>query len=123
MDIKVKLILDSNPDYKRYLRSNSYWYKTLMRNPEMMDVFVSEVKEKYKLRTTDKINNFIDKIDMVSLPNDYDRWIAHFVSINNNTPNDLYKYLNNYDIWQYTSSGRINGITTSVDMNVSYKKY
>ncbi len=66
MDIKVKLILDSNPDYKRYLRSNSYWYKTLMRNPEMMDVFVSEVKEKYKLRTTDKINNFIDKIDMVS---------------------------------------------------------
>lgn len=66
MDIKVKLILDSNPDYKRYLRSNSYWYKTLMRNPEMMDVFVSEVKEKYKLRATDKINNFIDKIDMVS---------------------------------------------------------
>ena len=66
MDIKVKLILDSNPDYKRYLRSNSYWYKTLMRNPEMVDVFVSEVKEKYKLRATDKINNFIDKIDMVS---------------------------------------------------------
>ena len=26
----------------------------------------SEVKEKYKLRTTDKINNLIDKIDMVS---------------------------------------------------------
>ena len=66
MDIKVKLILDSNPDYKRYLRSNSYWYKTLIRNPEMVDVFVSEVKEKYKLRATDKINNFIDKIDMVS---------------------------------------------------------
>ena len=68
--------------------------------------------------------NFInDKIDMASLPSDYDRWIAHFVSISNNQPSDLYKYLDNYHIWQYTSSGNVNGITPRVDMNVSYKKY
>lgn len=66
MDFKIKLALDSNPDYRKYLRSNSYWYKTLNRNPEMLNDFISEVKEKYKLRTTDKINNIIDKIDMVS---------------------------------------------------------
>ncbi|MEE0700003.1 MAG: YlbE-like family protein [Bacilli bacterium] len=66
MDTRIKILLDSNPDYKRYIRSNSYWYKTLNRNPEMFDVFVNEVKEKYKLRTTDKLNNIIDKIDMVS---------------------------------------------------------
>ncbi len=66
MDFKIKIALDSNPDYRRYLRSNSYWYKTLNRNPERLNDFVSEVKEKYKLRTTDKINNIIDKIDMVS---------------------------------------------------------
>ncbi len=66
MDIKIKLFLDSNPDYKRYLRENSYWYKTLIRNPKMIDILVEEVKDKYKLRTTDKINNIIDKIDMVS---------------------------------------------------------
>lgn len=66
MDIKIKLFLDSNPDYKRYLRENSYWYKTLIRDPKMIDVLVEEVKDKYKLRTTDKINNIIDKIDMVS---------------------------------------------------------
>lgn len=66
MDFKIKLALDSNPDYRKYLRSNSYWYKTLNRNPEMLNEFISEVKEKYKLRTTDKINNIIDKIDMVS---------------------------------------------------------
>lgn len=56
MDTRIKILLDSNPDYKRYIRSNSYWYKTLNRNPEMFDVFVNEVKEKYKLRTTDKLN-------------------------------------------------------------------
>lgn len=66
MDFKIKIALDSNSDYRRYLRSNSYWYKTLNRNPERLNDFVSEVKEKYKLRTTDKINNIIDKIDMVS---------------------------------------------------------
>ena len=66
MDIRVKLFLDSNPNYKRYLRTNSYWYKTLIRNPEMIDVFTSKVKEEYKLRTSDKISNIIDKIDMVS---------------------------------------------------------
>ncbi len=66
MDTKIKFIIDSNSDYKRYLRSNSYWYKTLNRSPDMIDIFIKEVKEKYKLRTTDKINDFIDKIDMLS---------------------------------------------------------
>lgn len=66
MDTRIKIMIDSNPDYKRYLRSNSYWYKILNRNPDMIDAFISEVKEKYKLRTSDKINNVIDKIDMIS---------------------------------------------------------
>ena len=32
----------------------------------MIDEFIKEVKEKYKLRTSDKINNVMDKIQMVS---------------------------------------------------------
>ena len=63
MDTKIKIIIDSNPDYKRYLRTN---YKILNRNPFLIDDFIREVKEKYKLRTTDKINDIMDKIDMVS---------------------------------------------------------
>ena len=66
MDTKIKLMIDSNPNYKNYLRSNSYWYKILNRNPDMFNNFVNEVKEKYKLRTSDKINDVIDKIDMIS---------------------------------------------------------
>ena len=45
MDTKIKIMIDSNPDYKRYLRTNSYWYKTLNRNPLMIDNFIREVKE------------------------------------------------------------------------------
>lgn len=66
MDTKIKIMIDSNPDYKRYLRTNSYWYKTLNRNHLMIDNFIREVKEKYKLRTTDKINDIMDKVDMIS---------------------------------------------------------
>ena len=66
MDTKIKIMINSNPDYKRYLRTNSYWYKTLNRNPLMIDNFIREVKEKYKLRTTDKINDIMDKVDMIS---------------------------------------------------------
>ena len=32
----------------------------------MFNSFIEEVKEKYKLRPTDKINNMVDKIDMIS---------------------------------------------------------
>ena len=63
---KTKLILDSNPNYIKYIRTNSYWYKLLNRNPDLINNFISEVKEKYKLRTTDKINNIIEKINMIN---------------------------------------------------------
>ena len=65
MELRIKIIIDSNPNYKLYLRNNSYWYKILNRNPELINNFIEEVKDKYKLRFTDKVNNLIDKIDMV----------------------------------------------------------
>ncbi|MEG2351291.1 MAG: YlbE-like family protein [Bacilli bacterium] len=66
MDTKIKLQIDNNSDYKKYLRSNSYWYKFLNRNPESFDVFTQEVKEKYKLRTSDKISGLVEKIELIS---------------------------------------------------------
>jgi len=66
MDIKIRFLLDSNPNYRNYLRMNSYWYKILMRNPNMINDFINEYKEKNKLRTSDKINDMMDKINMVS---------------------------------------------------------
>lgn len=42
----------------------------------------------------------------------YMTWLAHYT-----TETD---YTGSYGIWQYTSVGRINGISTNVDMNISY---
>ena len=66
METRIKILLDSNPLYKEYIRNNSYWYKILNRDSNMFNSFIEEVKEKYKLRTTDKISNMVDKMDMIS---------------------------------------------------------
>ena len=65
MDISVKTLLDSNIIYKTYIRSNSYWYKILIRDPKMLDKFIKETKEKYRLTFHNKIEDTIDKINMI----------------------------------------------------------
>ena len=61
---------------------------------------------------------FYNNLDMNQLRG-YDIWVAHYTgNVSNRTD---YKY--NYDMWQYTSSGRVNGIAGSVDLNISYKSY
>lgn len=63
---EVKEKLDKNPRFKKYLRANSNWYKELNRNPSSYDTFVKEMKKKYKLRTIDKVDNFVDTVDLVT---------------------------------------------------------
>lgn len=65
MNLDVQFKLRSNSDYQRYIRENSYWYKELNRNPEKFEEFVSEMKERYKQRPTDKIANFAEKLELV----------------------------------------------------------
>lgn len=58
--------INSDINLKRFIRENSYWYKELNRNPNNFKYFVNEMKIKYKLTVTDKINRTIDNINMVS---------------------------------------------------------
>ncbi len=45
----------------------------------------------------------------------YSIWVARY--------NDTLGYAGKYDIWQYTDSGKINGIKEYVDMNTCYRAY
>lgn len=51
----------------------------------------------------------IDKVDK------YDKWVAKY----SKEPT----YVKNYGLWQYSSHGKLDGITGYVDLNVSYKNY
>lgn len=66
MPLEIQFKLKENPLYIKYLRENNIWYKRLMRNPKLFDAFVDEMKIKYKLRTSDKINKVMDTLDLVS---------------------------------------------------------
>lgn len=58
--------LNENPLYIKYLRENSHYYKILNRNPELIDSMIEEMKVRYGLRKTDKFNNIVDSISLVS---------------------------------------------------------
>ena len=65
MTLEVQFKLKSNPLFIKYLHENSYWYKILNRNEYAFNDFVNEMKVKYKLTTSDKINRTIDNIGML----------------------------------------------------------
>ena len=52
--------------YKTYLRSNSIWYKKLIRDPNLFKEFLSEMKMNYQLRPIDKLSKTIDALGVIS---------------------------------------------------------
>ena len=62
--------------------------------------------------STSWLNNQLD----ISQLKDYDVWVAHYGV-------DKPTYKGSYGMWQYTSSGKIDGISGNVDLNWCYKDY
>ncbi|MEG2322446.1 MAG: YlbE-like family protein [Bacilli bacterium] len=63
LDLQFKI--KNNPNYIKYLREHSYWYKFLNRVPNSFKDFEEEVKTNYKLRPSDKISRTLDTFDML----------------------------------------------------------
>ncbi len=62
--VQQKLLEDKKMD--GFLKENSYWIKELNRNGENYKQFVAAMKDKYRLKTTDRISDAIDHIDLIS---------------------------------------------------------
>ena len=65
MSLELQYRINSDPRLKQFLRENSYWYKYLNRSNTYLKPFISDMKDKYKLKTTDKINKLTNNISMV----------------------------------------------------------
>lgn len=65
MSLELQYRINSDPRLKQFLRENSYWYKYLNRSNTYLKPFISDMKDKYKLKTTDKINKLTNNINMV----------------------------------------------------------
>lgn len=66
MKYEVLEKLYKNPKFLNYLRQNSYWYKQFNRNADTYDKFIHDMKIKYRLRTIDKVDNFVDSVDLIT---------------------------------------------------------
>lgn len=58
--------LKQNKKFLNYLHENSNYYKNLNRDQDNYNDFVKYIKEKYKLRTIDKVDNFVDSVDLIT---------------------------------------------------------
>lgn len=65
MKIDLIMKLKSNPMYIDYIHKNSYWYKILNRDSNKFDEFVENVKIYYGMRPIDKVNNMVNKLEMI----------------------------------------------------------
>ena len=65
MTLDIQYRINTSPELKRFLRENSYWYKELNRNPSSFSSLILEMKDKYKLNPSDKINKFINNITLI----------------------------------------------------------
>ncbi len=67
MTLQLQFQIQNNPLLKRFLRENSEWYKTLNRDPQRFKDFVKAMKDKYELKTTDRLNKMFNNISMVQM--------------------------------------------------------
>ena len=65
MTVEVQLKVNSDPRLKSFIRDYPICYKRLNRNPNVFNEFVQDMKEKYKLTTTDRLNRTLDGITML----------------------------------------------------------
>ena len=65
MRFDILMNINNDPKQKQFLRGNSYWYKYLNRNSTYYKDFINDMKQKYKLTTTDKINKISDNLNMI----------------------------------------------------------
>ena len=66
--MQYNALLELKKDSKMFdlLKLNSYWIKELNRDPLNVKKYKEDMKVKYRLRTTDKISDAIDNIDLIS---------------------------------------------------------
>lgn len=79
----------------------------------IINTFCNTIKNAgYKVGVYASLNWLENKIEK-TIKDNYDIWVAQYYS--------KCEYEGKYVMWQHTSSGKVNGISTNVDMNILYE--
>ncbi len=66
MQLEIQYKINSDINQINFLKENSYWYKYLNRSNNYYKDFLSDMKDKYKLKPIDKINKLSKDIEMIN---------------------------------------------------------
>lgn len=67
MNIDLQYQINNNLNYQNFLREHSYWYKYLNRDASYFKDFVSDMKDKYGLKPTDRLNKMLNNINTLQM--------------------------------------------------------
>ena len=66
MELSIIYKIKQDKKHYDYLRSHSYWYKYLNRDPNNYKLFLEAYKKYSRSLTTNKLSDTINNIDMVT---------------------------------------------------------
>lgn len=66
MNLILQYKIKQNPNYQKFLRENSNWYKYLNRSPYYLTEFEKEMKVTYKMTAKDKLDRLSNNLDRIS---------------------------------------------------------
>ena len=66
MVLDLQFRIKNDEKLKQFLRENSYYYKYLNRSPSYLKDIIEDMKDKYGMKPSDKINKMIDNISLMN---------------------------------------------------------
>ena len=66
MQVNAKIAIEQNPNLKKYLKENSYWYRLLNRSSVYLKNIDEEMKKKYKLTLEDRLKKIYGDMSIIS---------------------------------------------------------
>ena len=66
MVLDLQFRIKNDEKLKQFLRENSYYYKYLNRSPSYLKDVIEDMKDKYEMRPSDKINKMINNIGLMN---------------------------------------------------------
>ena len=65
MTTELQIKITNDPMQTSFIRENPYWYKRLNRNPLLFKDFTEDMKDKFKIRPSDRLNKTLENISMI----------------------------------------------------------
>ena len=66
MVLDLQFRIKNDDRLKQFLRENSYYYKCLNRSPSYLKDVIEDMKDKYGMRPSDRINKMINNIGLMN---------------------------------------------------------